>query len=137
MKTCKDCKETKSWDAFRKRKNSPDGHEHSCKECTQQRQYAAVIKKWGSWGARNCFLNYGITIEERDKMLKEQGGCAICGTSISFGHTGTDGAVVDHCHTGGHVRGILCTGCNKALGLVKDSTDTLQSAIKYLNEGKD
>jgi len=40
--------------------------------------------------------------------------------------------VVDHCHEGGQVRGLLCHNCNRALGLLKDDVDTLQKAIDYL-----
>lgn len=40
--------------------------------------------------------------------------------------------VVDHCHATGHVRGLLCHNCNRALGLLKDSEQALQRALKYL-----
>lgn len=40
--------------------------------------------------------------------------------------------VVDHCHSSGVVRGLLCHNCNRALGLLKDSTRNLESAIRYL-----
>jgi hypothetical protein len=40
--------------------------------------------------------------------------------------------VVDHCHTGGQVRGLLCHNCNRALGLLQDSVPALKAAVKYL-----
>ena len=43
---------------------------------------------------------------------------------------------VDHCHTTGEVRGLLCFGCNTALGRFKDDPTLLKNAIKYLQYGK-
>jgi hypothetical protein len=40
--------------------------------------------------------------------------------------------VVDHCHSSGEVRGLLCHNCNRALGLLKDSVDSLMRAARYL-----
>lgn len=42
--------------------------------------------------------------------------------------------VVDHCHDTGKIRGLLCHNCNRALGLLKDSVHTLESAIDYLEK---
>lgn len=58
-------------------------------------------------------------------MLEDQGGvCAICEGGVDF--------VVDHCHTSGEVRGILCRTCNQGIGLLKESIKSLENAIKYL-----
>jgi hypothetical protein len=43
---------------------------------------------------------------------------------------------IDHDHTTGQVRGLLCDNCNPALGSFKDNIETLQKAIDYLKEGK-
>jgi len=40
--------------------------------------------------------------------------------------------VVDHCHSTGKIRGLLCHNCNRALGLMQDNVETLQNAIDYL-----
>lgn len=56
---------------------------------------------------------YGITPEDFDAMLAAQGGCcAICGTDTPRGRGRFH---VDHCHTTGRVRGLLCTLCNTSL----------------------
>jgi hypothetical protein len=45
-------------------------------------------------------------------------------------------AVVDHCHTSGKTRGILCGKCNLMLGKAEDNIGYLKSAIKYLEKHK-
>lgn len=70
---------------------------------------------------------YGITIEERDIMIKAQNGlCAIC-----FINPATE---IDHCHKSKVVRGILCQGCNIGIGFLKDDTNILFSAHEYLRQ---
>jgi hypothetical protein len=39
---------------------------------------------------------------------------------------------VDHCHSSGKVRGVLCNPCNNVLGTAKDNIDILKAAITYL-----
>lgn len=90
-------------------------------------------RQWHS--KRHYFLKYkfGITEEQYDKMLADQGGCcAICKSSNS-GNKRSSRLSIDHCHSTGKIRGLLCSSCNKAIGLMKDSQDILVSAISYLN----
>jgi hypothetical protein len=75
---------------------------------------------------------YGISSAERDAMLQEQGGaCAVCKTKEPDGNGRWR---VDHCHVSGKVRGILCSSCNLALGLMKDNIASFRRAIIYLNK---
>ena len=72
---------------------------------------------------------YGLTIEQYDAMLAAQGGgCCICGRpprdDISL-H-------VDHDHSTGKVRGILCFCCNNALADFQEDAQLLQEAVAYL-----
>ncbi len=84
----------------------------------------------------NLRKSFGIEVHQYEEMLSKQGGvCAICGLKETFIHKKTNQAAslaVDHCHTTGVVRGLLCKSCNTALGHFKDNTDNLVSAIKYL-----
>ena len=76
-------------------------------------------------------LNYGIGVEDYDRMALEQGGrCAICATGEPG--SGNGFFAVDHCHTTNEVRGLLCTPCNMAIGLLNDDPVRLASAITYL-----
>lgn len=75
---------------------------------------------------------YGISTEERDRMLAEQGGvCAGCGSPDSAWKGDWH---VDHCHATNVVRGILCHNCNVALGRVHDSPYILRGLTDYLEK---
>lgn len=71
-------------------------------------------------------LNYGMSLEDRDYILRKQGGaCAIC-------HASDVELTIDHDHSNNVVRGILCHKCNTAVGLLGDSYETILSAAKYV-----
>lgn len=72
---------------------------------------------------------YGITLIDYEVMLESQGGgCAICSGA------GKINLAVDHCHTTGKVRGLLCCQCNHLLGNANDDPTILANAIKYLTK---
>lgn len=77
---------------------------------------------------------FGITKVEYDKMLEECGGvCSICGEEETFKLNGKIvNLSVDHDHTTGKIRGLLCRSCNLGLGNFKDNIQSLERAIKYL-----
>ena len=68
---------------------------------------------------------YGLTDEQLDDVLAVEE-CEVCGSS--------DRLVIDHNHATGEFRGVLCNGCNSALGLARDSADTLRKLADYLDE---
>lgn len=69
---------------------------------------------------------YGITVEDRDKIMSNNGGmCEIC-SLVPSEH-------IDHDHATGMIRGALCGHCNRALGMMKDDPVLLQKAIAYLS----
>ena len=78
---------------------------------------------------------YGISLAEYERLLAEQGGaCAVCKQPPSSANTRAhwNGKLcVDHCHDGGHVRGLLCNDCNLAVGYGK-TPEVLRSAAQYL-----
>lgn len=78
--------------------------------------------------------NYGMTVADYAKMLEAQNGvCAICNKPETHVKNGKIAMLaVDHCHTGGQVRGLLCVNCNQGLGQFKDDISTLERAIAYL-----
>lgn len=75
---------------------------------------------------------YGITFEHYMEMLDRQNyQCAICFKEIGVESDGRRTAVVDHDHTTAKVRGLLCSRCNTALGMVFEDVETLKSMIRY------
>jgi hypothetical protein len=77
---------------------------------------------------RHIRSKYGLTGAEYDAMLiGQRGGCAICGEP-----PGSRKLAVDHCHTTGRVRGLLCTNCNKMIGHGRDSPELLEKGAEYV-----
>lgn len=74
--------------------------------------------------------NYGITLEEYNNILSKQNGkCAICELKQKKRNLS-----VDHCHITNKIRGLLCTNCNRGIGMLKEDISLLRKAIKYLNK---
>ena len=105
------------------------------------REYQKTLRKRNprKWRSNKLKSSYGITLEEYEGMLEEQGGvCAICKqqeTALARcgdGMTKVASLAVDHCHTANKVRGLLCANCNRGLGLFKHSSTRLIQAIQYL-----
>lgn len=86
-----------------------------CKECKRESHVAS---------------SFGISMQEFRSMVTDQrNSCAIC-----FKHLATTKEMhIDHCHSTGRVRGILCGSCNRGIGLLQDDPDIILSAYNYLN----
>lgn len=131
---------------------------HECNPCrnknkrelrfTNPEKYNEQLKKNLEWKKTNknkmTKLNrvshyqdrYGITIDDYNKMLKEQNGkCKICYRSDT-GRKSSKYFVVDHFHSTGTIRGLLCHKCNVGLGKFEDNVNILSKAITYLKEAK-
>lgn len=87
------------------------GKPERCKDCIKLRQRIA---------------RYGPEVQALLDAF--DGSCALCHTT----KPGKRGWNVDHCHTTGRVRGILCGGCNMALGAFMDDPKLLRRAARYL-----
>ena len=81
---------------------------------------------------RRYLVKYGVTMDQYEALLAEQGGgCAICGSPTS-GSEVRPHLAIDHDHETGAVRGLLCTSCNAGLGHFQDSAARLSAAAAYL-----
>lgn len=139
-KVCIDCKREKSFNEFHLSASSRDGRQGRCKPCNiakaiswqqdNSERYSQYVQQQSGneeVNFRRRARNYGLTPEELQKLLDDADGkCEICEQPP------TRWLVVDHCHKGGNVRGILCEQCNQALGLFKDNPEVMQRAINYL-----
>jgi hypothetical protein len=124
-----------------------DSHNHRlrCPDCRRKH-----LREWDKkyyWSSperrkrhrRNDFearllKKYNISYEEFVHLLEAQDGkCAICGDILLDKPTsGKKMPSVDHNHSTGEVRGILCQRCNVGLGLFRDDICFLANAIEYL-----
>lgn len=74
-------------------------------------------------------VTYGITLAEFLAMYEAQGSaCALCRKPVPVERN----RHVDHCHDSGRIRGILCFDCNKGLGLLGDSPESIRRALDYV-----
>ncbi|MFJ3881948.1 endonuclease VII domain-containing protein [Streptomyces sp. NPDC090077] len=113
-KLCRQCGEIKPHSEWHKNATASDGLSTRCKACRAIQGRAGHLKR-----------SYGMTEAERDEMIAAQGGvCLICLKAPAV-H-------VDHCHTTGKVRGVLCFNCNTAIGKLGDDPDAARRVVSYL-----
>lgn len=88
-----------------------------CEECSQKNR------------ARSLDKLYRITQQEYERILEYQHGlCFICGHPPKKKRL-----AVDHNHKTGLIRGLLCAGCNVALGKFRDDPDRIRKAMAYVD----
>lgn len=130
-KKCKTCKSLKPLEQFNKTgyKQTRRGTCAECHNAYSRTQYALNPLPHRE---RNLIRRYGITAIQYSSMLTAQGNkCAICKTSnIKL----KKALCIDHQHSTGKIRGLLCIACNHALGLFKDNITVLHRAAEYLQK---
>lgn len=131
MKTCRICKTEKPITDFYTHKNTKDRLRNECKNCynTKSLDYYFCNKDSLSDKRKSYHYkrNYGLSLDEINSMREAQNSsCAICEETTNL--------VVDHNHTSGIVRALLCSRCNQGLGLFRENPIHLAQAIKYLKE---
>ena len=132
FKICPDCGESDR-EKFYLDKNGNKTNAH-CRDCHKKR----CNVRWHSMsplekqGTRVLNL-YGLTKEQYYEMYeKQQGKCAICEEEPKTKRL----LHVDHCHSTGIIRGLLCSQCNTALGSFRDNPTLLNRAIEYLGRNE-
>lgn len=106
---CYRCVEWKALSGFSKDRSRTGGYAPICKPCNSQ---------------RSLRCKYGLS-EQEMADLRAPGACPICDRS------GVP-MEIDHNHTTGTVRAVLCSRCNSALGLFCESPALMLRAIAYL-----
>ena len=153
MKTCSKCLSTRPSDQFNKRKANKDGLTVWCKPCVstynkirkanysperveQLKQMERAYRqskpyKDYDW-SRHIAKKFGISEFQYNEMqIAQKNCCQIC--SINQKDSKRRFAI-DHNHSTGKIRGLLCQTCNQAIGMLKENKDILYSAIKYLEK---
>ena len=94
-----------------------------CGKCVKLR--ASKNRRHGAYRYK-----YGITLRQYNRMNAAQHGlCAICG-KLPKGPR----LAVDHDHTDGHVRQLLCESCNTGIACFNDSVQHLEEAVRYMRK---
>ncbi len=80
---------------------------------------------------------YGVSVQEITQVIDRAAGrCMACGAAGKMYGNGksavTTQLCIDHCHTTGKIRGVLCRRCNVVLGLVYDKREPLDKLVNYL-----
>lgn len=119
-RVCSGCSTAKSFDHFCKFKYGFMGFKSICKQCDAKRKFVYKLKEW-----------YGMSLSQYETIYSQQEGrCAICCCKSQRE------LCIDHDHTiePCRVRGLLCHDCNMGLGILGDSLERLEKAIKYLQK---
>lgn len=160
-KECNKCAYTRSISYFSKDKTKKDGYHSICKFCQKEtkalrtEEYKVVRKAHYEKNkeqssayhkAKNAMpevkaklkekhlkKTYNLSLTELEFLkVQQKYKCAICGTHEDDCSRKT--LFVDHNHDTGEVRGLLCSQCNSAIGLMYDNSETLRKAAKYLDD---
>lgn len=142
-KYCPDCETQLPVEAFNRKLREPSGRQPICRTCASKRnktwraEYPELAKQRGA-ASRQRHRDYyrdralrstvGITLEHKQQMYAAQNGrCAICQQHF-------ESLDVDHDHTTGKVRALLCNNCNRGIGHLQDKAEILRAAAAYLEE---
>lgn len=150
MKSCTGCKSVKPLSSFYANKRVKDGRMAKCKECWKEKgkkyhqknrekmnartraYYQAHLEQSRLWSRRNNVKRYGVSEEEYDALFKRGAGqCWICHGDPDTGKQ----LSIDHDHTTGVIRGLLCRTCNFGVGSFRDNPALCESGASYLRRG--
>lgn len=154
MKRCSKCKQDQPRAEFYRHARTSDGLGSWCRSCFRE-QYAATkatrkarksqryhadLRASRAAGRAYREANkerlaaisrkskYGLSAEQYAEMVaRSKGRCDLCGDPPS-----NRGLSIDHCHSTGVVRGLLCARCNTALGKFRDDPQLLREAANYV-----
>ena len=149
-KQCTKCNQIKELDSFGIVKRSPNKRKSWCTICaglastkwqknhkeqnnaTRRTRLKANPEKEQS---SRLVRRYGITLDQKKKMLDNQGyKCPLC---QRHENVLARSLMVDHCHTTGKVRELLCFNCNSALGHLKEDIETAKRLVEYIIKHKE
>lgn len=133
MKLCKSCGETKPLTEFYKNNAAVDKLTRSCKICSRRQEREThkknPSKKW-EYKHRHLKTISGekVTLKFLTSLIESQNNkCGICQVDMKT-------PCIDHNHTTGNVRMLLCNHCNIMLGMSRENVEILSRAISYLEK---
>lgn len=115
---CTTCKEVHPLETFPPSNREKWGHDYRCSRCSNRRKTVFNLKKY-----------YGLTLDEYFQQLESQSyRCYICEKHQTEVQRPFH---IDHCHTTGKLRALLCSQCNVAFGMLRESPRVMQRMIEY------
>ena len=125
-KFCGGCGQHKPVSEFSRNASKRDGLHDRCKDCN--RVHVRDFEARNGKHILNRAYRYGLSKTEVCAFL-DVPVCQCCGKPFSEG----EAQCIDHCHEHGHVRGVICKGCNLACrGKALDAISRLASCVEYL-----
>lgn len=127
------CKRGHNMSLSRKFRPNGDSYCYECKKLRTKTARAAHPERHREYYKTSSRKRlYGVSKDDYLALLMKSGNkCMICGSL-----PGKKALNIDHCHSTGEVRGLLCHGCNTAIGHMREDITMLESAIKYLTEAR-
>jgi hypothetical protein len=124
LRTCKDCGfSTTTFAGFVKNKGSKYGYRNLCISCAVKRNEANPKQK--DWKTdHQTKKRYNVDVETYKRLMATSSCCQICES--------TQNLCYDHDHKTMEFRGVLCRSCNKAIGQLGDTVESLEKAVNYL-----
>ena len=112
---------------FTKDKGSKYGRRNICITCyVQINDSHPKQKQWKT--DHQTKKRYGVDVDTYNARMVAQTSCEICGK--------TEELCYDHCHSTMQFRGVLCRGCNRSLGQLGDSLESILKVVKYLEKDR-
>ena len=150
MKVCSKCNVEKELDAFRFHKNK-QCYANTCKSCNYERDsakrkargdaYNATARAWRKTpkgmisNRRGGWKRNGIDPDKAEAyLLAHHGLCDLCGKNVE---ANGKALAIDHCHETGDIRGMLCSNCNRGIGLLRDDYELIKKAALYVRKYRD
>jgi hypothetical protein len=110
---------------FVKNKQSKHGRRNLCISCVVKTNEAHP--KCRDWKTEHQVQKrYGVDVETYKERMNTSACCEICGK--------TDSLCYDHCHDTNVFRGVLCRGCNRSIGQLGDTLESIMRVVKYLSK---
>lgn len=141
---CSVCRLPKLLAEFKPDKRTPNGVDSHCRQCGKMKsrtyrknnleQERTRGRNWQrAHTAQTRARRYGVSPEKLATMMQEQKGlCPGCLRNLE--RLGTKkGWHVDHDHSTGTVRGLLCAHCNLSVGQARDNATVLRRLAQYLD----
>jgi Recombination endonuclease VII len=142
VKKCVRCQINKTLDQFKSRKKTKDGLHYYCTPCNREvaNTFTATHREERNKRSRENYNSnneyrgkimrkFNISLDQFNEIMKETT-CAICHKKCISGRR----LSIDHSHKTGKIRGLLCTKCNTAIGLLNDNASLFELAIEYLKK---